>query len=100
MTPRPGSLSIWLTLFFIIALSGQFLSTLRGADCNGNSIDDLDDLSSAFSEDCNANDIPDECEGPLLTFESSLTLTHSGATQDATVADFNGDGLPDLVKWK
>lgn len=31
-------------------------------DCNGNSIRDLDDIESGFSEDCNVNGIPDECE--------------------------------------
>jgi hypothetical protein len=31
-------------------------------DCNNNQIRDLDDIESGFSEDCNFNGIPDECE--------------------------------------
>jgi hypothetical protein len=31
-------------------------------DCNHNQIRDLDDIESGFSEDCNFNGIPDECE--------------------------------------
>lgn len=32
------------------------------ADCNANGRDDLDDIDSGRSPDCNANDMPDECE--------------------------------------
>ncbi len=31
-------------------------------DCNCNSLDDIDDVISGRSEDCNGNSIPDECE--------------------------------------
>lgn len=31
-------------------------------DCNGNGIRDLEDIGSGYSEDCNFNGIPDECE--------------------------------------
>jgi len=31
-------------------------------DCNGNEIDDAVDIASAPGSDCNANDVPDECE--------------------------------------
>ncbi len=31
-------------------------------DCNGNAVDDPDDISNGTSYDCNANDIPDECD--------------------------------------
>ncbi len=31
-------------------------------DCNGNELDDLLDISELRSGDCNANDVPDECE--------------------------------------
>jgi hypothetical protein len=44
-------------------------------DCNGNEIDDALDISELRSRDCNANDVPDECEYR---------------------ADFNGDGLTTL----
>ncbi|MBI1827814.1 MAG: exo-alpha-sialidase [Planctomycetes bacterium] len=41
-------------------------------DCNGNQIDDTEDIGSATSFDCNGNGVPDECEYR---------------------ADFDGDGL-------
>ena len=34
-------------------------------DCNGNGVDDSDDLLAGTSLDCNANAIPDECEEPV-----------------------------------
>ena len=34
-----------------------------GADCNTNGIGDATDISGGFSDDLNANNIPDECDG-------------------------------------
>jgi hypothetical protein len=31
-------------------------------DCNGNEVDDAQDIASAASSDCNGNDVPDVCE--------------------------------------
>ena len=42
------------------------------ADCNGNGIDDLDDVASGRSDDCDGDGVPDECE-----------------------PDVDGDGIPD-----
>ena len=47
-------------------------------DCNGNNIDDVDDISSGSSSDCNGNSIPDECE-----------------IADGTELDINNDSVPD-----
>jgi len=33
-----------------------------GGDCNGNGIADADDIVQGTSDDCNANEVPDECE--------------------------------------
>ncbi len=33
-----------------------------GSDCNGNGIDDADDIADGTSDDCNSNGIPDDCE--------------------------------------
>ncbi len=41
-------------------------------DCNGNQIDDAEDIANEASLDCNGNGVPDECEYR---------------------ADFDGDGL-------
>lgn len=41
----------------VVPLGGVFL-----VDCNGNGIDDMDDLANLTSSDCNNNEVPDECE--------------------------------------
>ena len=46
-------------------------------DCNGNGVDDADDIANGTAEDCNTNGIPDSCD------------IASGTSQDA-----NGDGVP------
>ena len=33
-----------------------------GADCNGNGIDDRQDIAAETSLDCNGNDVPAECD--------------------------------------
>jgi len=41
----------------------QYPSTLLGiVDCNNNTISDLTDIANGTSQDCNANNVPDECE--------------------------------------
>jgi hypothetical protein len=47
-------------------------------DCNGNEVDDAQDIALAASSDCNANDVPDECEYRV---------------------DIDGDGLTTLDDW-
>ncbi len=49
--------------------AGPFDFTLRGAgfieivnDCNANGIEDADEVADGSSEDCNENDVPDECD--------------------------------------
>ena len=38
------------------------------ADCNGNGVDDGEDLTNSSSEDCNGDGIPDECQASALSF--------------------------------
>jgi hypothetical protein len=77
-------------------------------DCNNNGIDDLLDIQRNVSKDCNHNDIPDECEVSASGFqfreidEVELTPSSHGIFASVAllvpsgVADFNGDGHPDL----
>ncbi|MFK7960957.1 MAG: hypothetical protein AB8G96_10575, partial [Phycisphaerales bacterium] len=46
------------------------------ADCNGNGVEDADDIAAGTSQDCNGNGVPDECE---------------------TLPDTDGDGTPDCA---
>lgn len=43
-----------------LTLSG--IGAIPITDCNGNNIDDADDIANGTSTDCNGNGIPDECE--------------------------------------
>jgi hypothetical protein len=66
------------------------------ADCNRNQASDLEDVASGISLDCNANDVPDECELSLqLGLGDSLPI--DGTAQAVAVGDFDGDHQPDLV---
>lgn len=49
----------------LILLAGGWVCAThqaRGADCNGNGVDDATDIAHATSLDCNGNGIPDECD--------------------------------------
>ena len=52
--PGPGVESV------VITTPG---GTIGFIDCNGNGASDYDDISAGTSSDCNANSVPDECEG-------------------------------------
>ena len=45
-----------------IASPGYVESSFEFTDCNGNGTDDALDIFFGISEDCNSNNIPDECE--------------------------------------
>ena len=60
-------------------------------DCNGNEIDDAVDISELRSRDCNANDVPDECEYRVdLDGDGLTTLSDFAAFQKA----LTGPGVP------
>jgi len=54
-------------------------------DCNGNGIDDAQDIASGTSEDCDGDGVPDECQPDC----------DGDGTPDACEADCDGDGVPD-----
>ena len=61
-------------------------------DCNGNGVDDSEDITSGYSGDCNANLIPDDCE-------PDEDCNNNGIQDICDIADgaadCNGDGVPD-----
>ena len=71
-------------------------------DCNDNGIDDLLDISSAFSADINGNNIPDECEDcngngildPQDIANGMVDIDMNGIP-DVCEEDCNNNGLPD-----
>ena len=68
MTTKLLGSFVWIGVLFL-AVPGWVVAV----DCNGNLAEDLGDIGSGFSEDCNLNGVPDECEGPTLAFGSSVT---------------------------
>jgi hypothetical protein len=67
------------------------------ADCNGNGVEDADDIAVATSEDCNADQVPDECEHLVLRFGRGDPFVLGATPQNLVAADVNGDGVDDLV---
>lgn len=65
-------------------------------DCNGNGIDDGDDITAGTSKDCNANGIPDECE---IAAGVASDCDGDGDLDECEIAagalDNNGNGIPD-----
>ncbi len=59
-------------------------------DCNGNHIDDAEDIASGLSTDDNGNSIPDECEDCNQNGTLDPTDIATGSSQDA-----NDNGVPD-----
>ncbi len=65
-------------------------------DCNGNGVNDICDINSAFATDCNSNGIPDSCEPPItmVAFVNVLLEVNNNPV-DLCLADQNRDGLED-----
>jgi hypothetical protein len=73
-------------------------SAALGADCNGNGVDDRQDISNGTSEDCNDNNIPDECEGwPVWLSVGSDALAFEQSPRHLAAGDLDNDGDLDLV---
>ena len=73
------------------------------ADCNGNGVDDAEDISGGTSDDADANGVPDECEdcngnGTLDSIDISggaSTDLNGNGIPDECEADCNGNSVPD-----
>ncbi len=60
-------------------------------DCNHNGIPDTQDLAEGTSQDCNGNQLPDECERDCNNNE----VPDDCDIAQGTSRDFNNNGLPD-----
>ena len=86
----------WVPVFVgAVLLCGDGASW--AADCNRNGIDDSADLEGGSSEDCNGNQVPDECEFAPLEFHLGEGFPLASTPLVAVAADFNGDGVVDLA---
>ena len=71
---------------------------LHALDCNGNGVEDREDVELGGSFDCNANGQPDECDVVAVTFrrvEGSLRVAR--IPRAIAAADVDGDGDLDLL---
>jgi hypothetical protein len=88
--------------------SGDFGLLLTGPaceinfpDCNGNGVDDAQDIAGGTSLDCNANGAPDECD---LAQGTSLDCNANSVPDECDIAgggssDCNGNGFPDECEF-
>ncbi|MAG93397.1 MAG: hypothetical protein CMJ48_06570 [Planctomycetaceae bacterium] len=84
----------------LVVVGASFLwlhtATVRAIDCNQNGADDLDDLRSNLSHDCNGNAVPDECESLPLEFGSRQRVGSVWRAEALVGGDYDGDGDLDL----
>jgi len=89
-------------------LADYFLDTSAPPiiDCNGNNIDDAQDISAGTSADCNASDVSDECELAGNDCDANSVPDECDADCDASgvpdaceaLADCNTNGIPDACE--
>ncbi|MEM7230778.1 MAG: FG-GAP-like repeat-containing protein, partial [Planctomycetota bacterium] len=65
--------------------------------CNRNREDDAEDIQSGRSEDCNADGIPDECQGLPLSFGVHTLFETNGSLIAFHGTDLDGDGRSDFI---
>ena len=88
-----------LSVVALVACLSAVTSVGFCADCNGTGVDDLQDILRGFSEDCNQNFLPDECESIPIEFglDSTRAYPLRGTPRAVTIADMDGNGHDDVI---
>ena len=93
---KPGRGAEKLATSFKIASRGitekRDLVASSGNDCNGNQVADSDDIAGGFSQDDNANGVPDECEPAPGDPGTPQPPANGGGPPGP---DTDNDGVPD-----
>lgn len=85
-------------LVVVAILALHWPSSSAALDCNHNGTDDVLDIDSASSEDCNGNQVPDECESAPVRFGlSNKTYTLDQSVRSLKSGDMDRDGDLDVV---
>ena len=93
-----SSLSLTAILLFSLVLLPL---AARAADCNGNGIDDADDIAAGTSEDCNRNYVPDECDiAPAAFLLEEPSVFPAGGTLDAVYGSIYGGRQGHMPHWE
>jgi hypothetical protein len=78
-------------------MNGYFFSISAGwvgtfgdplTDCNGNGVEDIDDIANGTSQDCDANLIPDECDYGIVATETYDGIPTTRERMEFETADF------------
>jgi hypothetical protein len=94
----PSASRFFLTWIVVSSLS-LTLRPLPAADCNGNGIEDPEEIARG-APDCNQNGVPDACDlEPTVAFSPGPVVEtgSAGRTTNLAAADFDGDGVQDLA---
>ena len=93
--PNALALRAFFTCLVIAQLAA--VGVVQAADCNGNGLEDADEITAATVEDCNLNGIPDGCEGPPLAINDSASVRLESTVRGVVAEDLDGDTVTDFA---
>ncbi|MEM7261805.1 MAG: VCBS repeat-containing protein, partial [Planctomycetota bacterium] len=84
----------------IVIASWVVGSSSPAADCNGDGVDDAEQIASRELADCNRNRVPDVCDlsqDSIRLGPATYVFDAEADTGRPVLADFNGDGILDVT---
>ncbi len=94
--------NLTFTVLFCVAISFlmaeiRFVYSQEIVDCNDNNISDSEDILNGLSQDCDADNIPDECQEFSFHFTLPKIISDSGPVTQVELGDFDNDGIDEIV---
>ncbi|MHC4376597.1 MAG: LamG-like jellyroll fold domain-containing protein [Planctomycetota bacterium] len=82
----------------VLVGGAAIVATPSFVDCNGNGVQDSQDIAAGLSADCNGDGVPDECQLDLWAFEDFENGLPAGMTATGIATALNGavrlNGVP------